>query len=58
MVTDQQVRRLLKLVQTEKNFGIAALRSGMDEKTARKHRRLGKLVILLTKPERMLKNAL
>jgi len=43
MVTDQQVRRLFKLVQTEKNFGIAAVKAGMDEKTARKYRRLGKL---------------
>ena len=43
MVTDQQVRRLFKLVQTEKNFGIAAMKAGMDEKTSRKYRRLGKL---------------
>jgi len=43
MVTDQQVRRLFKLVQTEMNFGIAAAKSGMDEKTARKYRKLGKL---------------
>lgn len=43
MVTDQQVRRLLKLVHTEKNFGIAAMKSGMDEKTARKYCNLGKL---------------
>lgn len=43
MVTDQQVRRLLKLVQTEKYFGTAAAKAGMDEKTARKYRRLGKL---------------
>jgi hypothetical protein len=43
MVTDQQVRRLFKLVQTEKNFGISAMKAGMDEKTARKYRRLGKL---------------
>jgi hypothetical protein len=42
MVKDQQVRRLFKLIQTEKNFGIAAIKSGMDEKTARKYRRLGK----------------
>jgi hypothetical protein len=41
MVTDQQVRRLFKLVQTEKNFGIAAIKAGMDEKTARKYRKLG-----------------
>ncbi len=43
MVTDQQVRRLFKLVQTEKNFGIAAMKAGMDEKTARKYRNLGRL---------------
>lgn len=43
MVTDQQVRRLFKLSQTEKNFGIAAIKAGMDEKTARKYRRSGKL---------------
>jgi len=43
MVTDQQVRRLLKLAQTEKNFGIAAIKAGMDEKTARKYRKLEKL---------------
>ncbi len=34
MVTDQQVRRLFKLIQSEKNFGIAAMKAGMDEKTA------------------------
>ena len=43
MVTDRQVRRLFKLVQTQKNFGIAAMKAGMDDKTARKYRRLGKL---------------
>ena len=43
MVTDQQVRRLFKLIQKEKNFGIAAMKAGMDEKTARKYRDLGKL---------------
>lgn len=43
MVTDQQTRRLFKLNQTEKNFGIAAMKAGMDEKTARKYRRAGKL---------------
>ena len=43
MVTDRQVRRLFKLIQTEKNFGIAAMKAGMDDKTARKYRRLGKL---------------
>ena len=49
MVTDQQVRRLFKLVQTEKNFGIAAIMAGMDEKTARKYRKLGKLPSELAK---------
>jgi hypothetical protein len=43
MVTDQQVRRLFKLLQTKNRFGIAAISAGMDEKTARKYRRLGKL---------------
>jgi hypothetical protein len=43
MVTDQQVRRLFKLIQTEKDFGIAAMKTGMDEKTARKYRKQGKL---------------
>jgi hypothetical protein len=43
MVTDQQVRRLFKLVQTERTFGVAAAKAGMDEKTARRYCRLGKL---------------
>lgn len=43
MVTAQQVRRLFKLNQVEKNFGIAAMKAGMDEKTARKYRGTCKL---------------
>jgi hypothetical protein len=43
MVTDQQVRRLFKLIQSEKKFGIAVMKAGMDEKTARKYREKGKL---------------
>lgn len=43
MVTDQQVRRLFKLMQTEQTLATAASKAGMDEKTARKYRRLGKL---------------
>jgi Mu transposase, C-terminal domain len=43
MVTDQQVRRLLKLTQTEKTQAIAAAKAGMDRKTARKYLRSGKL---------------
>ncbi|CCK79588.1 integrase, catalytic region [Desulfobacula toluolica Tol2] len=31
------------MIQTEKNFGIAAMKAGMDEKTARKYRKMGKL---------------
>jgi len=50
MVTDQQVRRLFKLVQTQSNFGIAAAKAGMDEKTARKYTKLGKLPSELKKP--------
>ncbi|MDX2446262.1 MAG: IS21 family transposase [Desulfobacterales bacterium] len=30
-------------MQSEKNFGIAAMKAGMDEKTARKYREMGKL---------------
>lgn len=43
MVTDKQVRRLFELIHTEMNFGIAAIKAGMDEKTARKYCSLGKL---------------
>ena len=43
MFTDQQVRRLFKLVQTTKYFGTAAAKAGMDEKTARKYIQLGTL---------------
>ena len=41
MVTDQQVRRLLKLMQTEMTKAVAAAKSGMDEKTARKYSKAG-----------------
>jgi len=43
MVTDQQVRRLRKLMHTEKTKAAAADKAGMDEKTARKYVRTGKL---------------
>ena len=43
MVTDRQVRRLFVLVNTEKEQEIAAAKAGMDAKTARKYRRLGRL---------------
>ena len=43
MVTDKQVRRLMMLMKTEKTLSSAAAKAGMDEKTARKYRDLGRL---------------
>ena len=43
MVTDQQVRLLMKLSKTEERLSIAAATAGMDEKTARKYRDLRRL---------------
>ncbi len=43
MVTDEQVRRLRRMVQTEKRKAVAAAKAGMDVKTARKYLRNGKL---------------
>lgn len=43
MVTDQQVRMLMELVETKKQLSSAAAKAGMCEKTARKYVRLGKL---------------
>ncbi len=43
MVTDRQVRKLMKLLNQEKKLSAAAEKAGMDEKTARKYRDLGKL---------------
>ena len=43
MVTDQQVRRLMDLIPKEPTLVLAAARAGMDEKTALRYRRLGKL---------------
>jgi len=43
MVTDQQVRRLFMLNEKEKSKTIAAAKAGMDPKTARKYRKIGKL---------------
>lgn len=42
MVTDKQVRRLIKLINEDKTLAVAAAKAGMDEKTARKWRDLGK----------------
>ena len=43
MVTDNQVRKLVKLIKTEGTLEIAAAKAGMDSKTARKYRNLAKL---------------
>jgi hypothetical protein len=43
MVTDQQIRRLFKLSNTEKSQEIAASKAGMDVKTARKYLRARRL---------------
>jgi hypothetical protein len=43
MVTDQQVRRLMAHLRQSVPLAVAAAKSGMDEKTARKYRRIGKL---------------
>jgi hypothetical protein len=43
MVTDKQVRKLMKLLQEKESLALAAAKAGMDEKTARKYRKLGKL---------------
>lgn len=43
LTTDQQVRQLRRLDAEGTPAAVAALRSGMDAKTARKYRRLGRL---------------
>ena len=43
LTTDQQVRRLRRLDAQGTPLAVAAARSGMDAKTARKYRRLGRL---------------
>ena len=43
MVTDKQMRRLMKLMQTESRLALVAAKAGMDEKTTRKYRDLGQL---------------
>lgn len=50
MVTDQQVRRLFLMKNTEKNIEIAAAKSGMSEKSARKYLTSGKLPSQMKKP--------
>jgi hypothetical protein len=43
MITDQQVRKLRQLDRQGIAKEVAAIRVGMDAKSARKYRRLGKL---------------
>lgn len=43
MVTDNQVKELFKLMEKDKTTKLAAMKTGMDEKTARKYLRSGKL---------------
>lgn len=43
MVTDQQVRRLFMLIKKEKSKTTAAVKAGMDPKTALKYRKAGQL---------------
>ena len=50
MVSDQQVRRLFKVIQQDKTLSKAAAKAGLDVKTARKYRRLRKLPSELHQP--------
>jgi hypothetical protein len=50
MVTDEQVRKLMKIIQTEVTQSVAAAKAGMSDKTARKYLRLGKLPSQTQKP--------
>jgi hypothetical protein len=50
MVTNQQVRYLMKATKTEKTLSLAAAKAGMDEKTARKYRRSGRLPSEMKQP--------
>ena len=43
MVTDEQVRMLMMLINKEKTLAVAAAKVGMTEKTARKYRDLEQL---------------
>jgi len=43
MVTDNQVRRLFRLLNTETTLSLAAAKAGMDVKTARRYKQKRKL---------------
>lgn len=50
MVTDRQVRRLFMLINKEKSLAVSSSKAGMDEKTARKYVKSGKLPSQLKTP--------
>lgn len=50
MVSDAQVRKLFRDMDSEKFLAVAARKAGMDEKTARKYRSLGALPSDLKQP--------
>jgi len=50
MVTDKQVRALMRLLLDDRKIGRAARLANMDEKTARTYRKLGKLASEVAKP--------
>ena len=52
MVTNQQVRILMRAIKTEKTLALASAKAGMDEKTARKYRRSGRLPSEMSEPHR------
>ncbi len=58
MVTDQQVRRLMKLMTTETTLAAAAAKAGMSEPTARKYRRRQQLPSQTRKEGSVAKNIL
>lgn len=43
MVTDEQVRKLMEKIREGETMVVASLKAGMDEKTARKYRRMKRL---------------
>ena len=43
MVTDQQVRVLMQSISKGQTYRVSSAKAGMDEKTARKYRKLNKL---------------
>ena len=50
MVTDAQVRRLMKQLQQQEGLALAAAKAGMDEKTARRYLEAGQLPSQLAVP--------